>query len=184
MSAKRTSSFTRIGLSVLTVSGEIARRSNNLALSYKLGGRATKRTDLGGWRSLSLFLHSSRVTLNSDRALDAISDLQVSCRRERDKVQAMSYVIWLLVVGLAGSVSGRIVSGQGFGRVVDILLGITGACLVRFIMEQVVVPLEYVYLLLFSIWGAAAPPAMARLLLKHHNHSKSDSARTSARFIH
>jgi uncharacterized membrane protein YeaQ/YmgE (transglycosylase-associated protein family) len=38
--------------------------------------------------------------------------------------------------------------------VADILLGIAGACLGRFIMEQVVVPLEFVYLLLFSIWGA------------------------------
>ena len=44
--------------------------------------------------------------------------------------------------------------GQGLGRVADILLGIAGACLGRFIMEQVVVPLEFVYLLLFSIWGA------------------------------
>jgi uncharacterized membrane protein YeaQ/YmgE (transglycosylase-associated protein family) len=93
------------------------------------------------------------------------------------KVQAMSYFIWLLVVGLAGWISGTIVGGQGFGRVADVLLGISGACLVRFIMEQVVVPLEYVYLLLFSIWGAAAPPAMARLLMKHH--SKSDSKRTT-----
>jgi uncharacterized membrane protein YeaQ/YmgE (transglycosylase-associated protein family) len=51
--------------------------------------------------------------------------------------------------------------GQGLGRVADILLGIAGACLGRFIMEQVVVPLEFVYLLLFSTWGRAAPPALA-----------------------
>ena len=102
----------------------------------------------------------------------------------KDKAQAMSYFIWLTVAGLAGLASGKIVGGQGFGRVADILLGISGACLVRFIMEQVVVPLEYVYLLLFSISGAAAPPAMARLLLRHPNHSKSDSARPSARLIH
>lgn len=96
----------------------------------------------------------------------------------------MAYFIWLTVAGLAGLASGKIVGGQAFGKVADILLGISGACLVRFIMEQVVVPLEYVYLFLFSIWGAAAPPALARLLLKRHNHSKSDSARTSAPFIH
>jgi len=92
----------------------------------------------------------------------------------------MSYFTWLLAVGLAGWTSGVIVGGEGFGRVADILLGISGAFLVRFIMEQVGIPLGYVNLLLLTIWGAAAPPATARLLLRRHSHSKSVSQRTSA----
>jgi uncharacterized membrane protein YeaQ/YmgE (transglycosylase-associated protein family) len=92
----------------------------------------------------------------------------------------MSYFIWLLAVGLAGWASGEIVGGEGFGRVADILLGISGAFLVRFIMEQVGIPLGYVNLLLLSIWGAAAPPATVRLLLRRHSHSKSTSQKTTA----
>lgn len=87
----------------------------------------------------------------------------------------MSYFIWLLAVGLAGWASGEIVGGEGFGRVTDILLGISGAFLVRFIMEQVGLSLGYVNLLLLSIWGAAAPPATVRLLLRRHSRSKSGS---------
>jgi len=92
----------------------------------------------------------------------------------------MSYFIWLLAVGLAGWASGVIVGGEGFGSVADILLGISGAFLVRFIMEQVGIPVGYVYLLLLSIWGAAAPPATVRLLVRHHRHSKSASQEATA----
>jgi uncharacterized membrane protein YeaQ/YmgE (transglycosylase-associated protein family) len=92
----------------------------------------------------------------------------------------MSYFIWLLAVGLAGWASGEIVGGEAFGRVADILLGISGAFLIRFIMEQVGIPLGYVNLLLLSIWGAAAPPATVRLLVRRHSHSKSASQRTTA----
>jgi uncharacterized membrane protein YeaQ/YmgE (transglycosylase-associated protein family) len=92
----------------------------------------------------------------------------------------MSYFIWLLAVGLAGWASGEIAGGKGFGRVADILLGISGAFLVRFIIEQVGISLGYVNLLLLSIWGAAAPPATVRLLVRHHSHSKSASQKTTA----
>jgi uncharacterized membrane protein YeaQ/YmgE (transglycosylase-associated protein family) len=92
----------------------------------------------------------------------------------------MSHFIWLLAVGLAGWASGEIVGGRGFGRVADILLGISGAFLVRFIMEQVGIPLGYVNLLLLSVWGAAAPPATVRLLVRRDSHSNAASQRTTA----
>ena len=92
----------------------------------------------------------------------------------------MSYLIWLLVVGLSGWATGEIVGGEGRGRVADILLGISGAFLVRFITEVGRFPLDYVNLLLFSVWGAAAPPATVRLLLRRRRHSKSESRRTTA----
>lgn len=90
----------------------------------------------------------------------------------------MSYFIWLPVVGLSGWATGEIVGGEGLGRVADILLGISGAFLVRFITEVGRFPLDYVTLLLFSVWGAAAPPATVRLFLKHRR--KSGSRRTTA----
>ena len=94
----------------------------------------------------------------------------------------MSYFIWLLVAGLAGWASGKIVGGEGFGRVADILLGISGAFLVRFIMEQVGISLGYVNLLLLSISGAATPPVTVRLLVRRHSRSKSESRRTTDPF--
>jgi uncharacterized membrane protein YeaQ/YmgE (transglycosylase-associated protein family) len=91
----------------------------------------------------------------------------------------MLYFIWFLVVGLSGWVSGEIAGGQAFGRVADILLGISGAFLVRFVTEQLGFPSDYVDLLFFSVWGAAAPPAIVRLLLRRRRHSKSGSRRTT-----
>lgn len=73
----------------------------------------------------------------------------------------MPYSIWLPLVGLAGFVSGQILGGPGFGSVADVLLGLCGAFLVRFVAEQVG-NLDPIYLLLFSMWGAAALPAIAR----------------------
>ncbi len=91
--------------------------------------------------------------------------------------------VWLAVVGLAGWASGKIAGGKGFGRVADVLLGISGGFLVRFAMEQLVFPLEYVYLVLFSIWGAVASPAMVRLLVRRHGHLKSEPGKAPAPFV-
>jgi uncharacterized membrane protein YeaQ/YmgE (transglycosylase-associated protein family) len=81
----------------------------------------------------------------------------------------MSHFVWLPTVGLAGWVSGEIAGGEGFGRIADVLLGLAGAFLVRFLFEQASFPLEDIYLLLFSIWGAAAPPAICRWLLRRRS---------------
>ena len=62
---------------------------------------------------------------------------------------------------------------EGFGTGADILLGITGAFGVRWSLENFSISLEDVYLLLFSIWGAAAFPAAVGLVIKHHNRSKA-----------
>jgi uncharacterized membrane protein YeaQ/YmgE (transglycosylase-associated protein family) len=98
-----------------------------------------------------------------------------------DESGPMSYLIWLAVVGFAGWASGEIAGGDGFGTVADVLLGVSGAFVVRFATEQTGTPVGSVYLLLFSIWGAAAPPAIARLLLKRHqSHSKQESREASA----
>jgi len=76
----------------------------------------------------------------------------------------LPYAVWLLFVALAGWVAGEIVGGEEYGRVTDVLLGMVGAFLVRFAVEISRIPLNDVYLLLFSVWGAAVLPGTFRLL--------------------
>jgi uncharacterized membrane protein YeaQ/YmgE (transglycosylase-associated protein family) len=85
----------------------------------------------------------------------------------------MFYSIWLLAAGLAGWASGKITGNNGFGTVADILLGITGAYVVRWFLENAGISLANVYLLLFSIWGAAAVPAVVRLGIRRHRRLKT-----------
>jgi uncharacterized membrane protein YeaQ/YmgE (transglycosylase-associated protein family) len=81
----------------------------------------------------------------------------------------MPYSIWLLAAALAGWTAGKISGHEGFGTGADILLGITGAFVVRWSFEKIGIPLQDVYLLLFSIWGAAAFPALVRFGIRRHN---------------
>jgi uncharacterized membrane protein YeaQ/YmgE (transglycosylase-associated protein family) len=85
----------------------------------------------------------------------------------------MFYSIWLLAAALAGWAGGKIAGDDGFGTGADILLGLTGAFVVRWSLEKIGISLQDVYLLLFSIWGAAAFPAAVRLGIRRHNRSKS-----------
>jgi uncharacterized membrane protein YeaQ/YmgE (transglycosylase-associated protein family) len=87
----------------------------------------------------------------------------------------MYYSIWLIAAALAGWVGGKIAGGGGMGKGADILFGLTGAFVVRWSLENISVSLQDVYLLLFSIWGAAALPALVRLGIRHHNRSKARS---------
>ena len=84
----------------------------------------------------------------------------------------MFYLIWLITAALAGWAGGKIAGSGGFGLGADILLGIAGAFVVRWFLENIGVSLEDVYLLLFSIWGAAAFPAALRFGVKRRNRSK------------
>ena len=84
----------------------------------------------------------------------------------------MFYFIWLLAAALAGWAGGRITGGDGFGTGADILLGITGAFVVRWSLENFGISPKDVYLLVFSIGGAAAFPAAVRLGIRLHNRSK------------
>jgi uncharacterized membrane protein YeaQ/YmgE (transglycosylase-associated protein family) len=65
----------------------------------------------------------------------------------------MFYSIWLLAAALAGWAGGKIAGDDGFGTLADIFLGITGAFVVRWSLENIGISLKDVYLLLFSIWG-------------------------------
>ena len=87
----------------------------------------------------------------------------------------MYYSIWLLAAALAGWAGGKIARGDGFGTGADILLGLTGAFVVRWSIENIGISLEEVYLFLFSTWGAAALPVALRLGIRRHNRSKARS---------
>ncbi|MGO9575602.1 MAG: hypothetical protein ACLPTQ_14890 [Terriglobales bacterium] len=87
----------------------------------------------------------------------------------------MFYSIWLFAAALAGWASGKIAGDDGFGTGADILLGLTGAFVVRWSLEKIDISLQDVYLLLFTIWGAAAFPAAVRLGIRRHNRSKRRS---------
>jgi uncharacterized membrane protein YeaQ/YmgE (transglycosylase-associated protein family) len=84
----------------------------------------------------------------------------------------MFYSIWLIAAALAGWAGGKFAGQDGFGTGADILLGITGAFVVRWSVENIGISLQDVYLLLFSIWGAAALPALLRVGIRRHNRSK------------
>jgi uncharacterized membrane protein YeaQ/YmgE (transglycosylase-associated protein family) len=87
----------------------------------------------------------------------------------------MFYFIWLLAAALAGWAGGKITGGDGFGTGADILVGITGAFVVRWSLENFGISPKDVYLLLFSICGAAAFPAAVRLGIRLHYRSKARS---------
>ena len=87
----------------------------------------------------------------------------------------MFYSIWLLAAALGGWAGGKIAGDDGFGTGANILLGLTGAFVVRWSLENIGISLKAVYLLLFSIWGAAAFPAALRLGIRRHNRSKARS---------
>jgi uncharacterized membrane protein YeaQ/YmgE (transglycosylase-associated protein family) len=87
----------------------------------------------------------------------------------------MFYSIWLLAAALAGWAGGKITGGDGLGTGADILVGITGAFVVRWSLENFGIFPKDVYLLLFPICGAVAFPAAVRLGIRLHNRSKARS---------
>jgi uncharacterized membrane protein YeaQ/YmgE (transglycosylase-associated protein family) len=83
----------------------------------------------------------------------------------------MFYSIWLSAAALAGWAAGKIAGRDGFGTGADILLGITGAFMIRWSLENIGISVHAVYLLLFSIWGEGAFPALVRFGIRRHNRS-------------
>ena len=72
-------------------------------------------------------------------------------------------------MGLCGWFAGKIVGGKRLGAVADILLGITGAQTVRFLLDVLRVSVEDTNALLFSVCGAAALRYLVRFLVKRRD---------------
>ena len=49
----------------------------------------------------------------------------------------MQFIIWLIVGGIAGAVAGRLMSGRGYGILVDVSLGIGGGFIGGFLLSLV-----------------------------------------------
>jgi uncharacterized membrane protein YeaQ/YmgE (transglycosylase-associated protein family) len=92
----------------------------------------------------------------------------------------MPYVVWLIFVAVAGWAAGEIAGGNDYGRLTDVLLGLSGALLVRFIVESARINLHDIYLLLFSIWGAAMVPAIFRWSIRHRTNMRRHRAPASS----
>jgi len=64
----------------------------------------------------------------------------------------MPYVAWLIFVAIAGWAAGEIAGGNDYGRLSDVLLGLSGALLVRFVVESTGIKLHDDYVVLLSSW--------------------------------
>jgi uncharacterized membrane protein YeaQ/YmgE (transglycosylase-associated protein family) len=91
----------------------------------------------------------------------------------------MPYVAWLIFVAIAGWAAGEITGGNDYGRLTDVLLGLSGALLVRFVVETAGSQLHDIYLLLFSVWGAAMVPAIFRWSIRHRINMRRQRAPVS-----
>ena len=76
-------------------------------------------------------------------------------------------VIWWMIVGLiAGWATGKIMRGEGFGTLVDIIVGIVGAVIGGWIMSSLGFAARggMIYTILVAILGAVILTAIIRLI--------------------
>ena len=76
-------------------------------------------------------------------------------------------VIWWIIVGLiAGWATGKIMRGEGYGTLVDIIVGIVGAVIGGWIMESFGASPSggMLYTILVAILGAVILTALLRLI--------------------
>ncbi len=49
----------------------------------------------------------------------------------------LQFIVWLILGGLAGLLAGKVMSGHGYGVIVDVILGIVGGLLGGFIASAI-----------------------------------------------
>lgn len=80
------------------------------------------------------------------------------------------FIIWWIVVGLiAGWLTGKIMSGGGYGPIMDIVVGIVGAIVGGFIMQHVFGASAsggMIYTILVAVGGAVLLTFLLRLITK------------------
>ena len=79
------------------------------------------------------------------------------------------FIIWWIIVGLiAGWITGKLMSGGGYGALMDIVIGIVGAIVGGFIMQK----LGYagsggmLYTILVAVLGAVILTLLLRLITR------------------
>lgn len=81
----------------------------------------------------------------------------------------MFTIIWWIIVGLiAGFATGKIMKGEGYGTLMDIVIGIAGALIGGFIMRALGFAGEggMIYTILVAIGGAVLLTWVVRLIKK------------------
>lgn len=76
------------------------------------------------------------------------------------------YLLWWIIVGLvAGWATGKIMRGAGYGPILDIVLGIVGALIGGWIMQELGFAGQggLIYTILVAILGAIGLVALVRL---------------------
>jgi uncharacterized membrane protein YeaQ/YmgE (transglycosylase-associated protein family) len=79
----------------------------------------------------------------------------------------MGGILWWIIVGLiAGWVTGKLMQGEGYGTLMDIILGIVGAVLGNFILEKLHVFTSggMISTILVAIGGAVILVLIVRLI--------------------
>jgi uncharacterized membrane protein YeaQ/YmgE (transglycosylase-associated protein family) len=78
------------------------------------------------------------------------------------------YIVWWIIVGLiAGWVTGKLMKGSGYGPLMDIVVGIVGAVIGGFIMQNVFGESAsggLIYTILVAILGAVILTWLIRLV--------------------
>lgn len=78
------------------------------------------------------------------------------------------YIVWWIIVGLiAGWVTGKLMKGSGYGPLMDIVVGIVGAVIGGFIMQNVFGESSsggLIYTILVAILGAVILTWLIRLV--------------------
>jgi uncharacterized membrane protein YeaQ/YmgE (transglycosylase-associated protein family) len=79
------------------------------------------------------------------------------------------FIIWWIIVGLiAGWITGKIMSGGGYGALMDIVIGIIGALIGGFIMRSLGFAAHggMIYTILVAIGGAIVLTLLLRLVTR------------------
>ncbi len=77
------------------------------------------------------------------------------------------FILWWIIVGLiAGFITGKIMKGNGYGTLMDIVIGIAGALIGGFIMHAIGFSGEggLIYTILIAIMGAIILTWLIRLV--------------------
>ena len=78
----------------------------------------------------------------------------------------IGFIVWLIVGGIAGWLAGKLMSGHGYGPIVDVVLGIVGGILVGWIASALfgIQSTGLIMSFIFALIGACILVAIVHLI--------------------